>query len=368
MNTAAKMLPTRGLAMCGTIALAAAITMGEAAVAYAYGFDWHHLAYALVMVAAVLAMPRWPMGAAILVLLADMAAPVLPFHTSGMLTLAVIVALAAIGYRHTVAGLCAAVLAGCAESWSFVTMFGLPAIRILAPNQLMNLVYYAGFAVLGVLMRQAIHAERLRHELRLSRWREATAARLHDRICNDLSCLVLRVDQISNGEDQSITDIRQGLADTLDDVREVVSALDSPRARDMAVPYGDDELRSRLQGHVDRLSDLGIQGEVLCADGIEEGLDEQGRNLALSAVDELFGNIAKYANPEADYTFVIQRDAAALTISVADTPNHNKAPDGGSGGGSGMARLRRSAEDLGGSCTVEISPETWSCQLRIPYA
>ncbi|OZG66494.1 sensor histidine kinase [Bifidobacterium eulemuris] len=366
MIAAARMLPTRGFAMCGAIALAVAITMGEAAVAYAYGFAWGHLSYALVMVAAVLAMPRWPMAAAILVLIADMIAPMLPFHTSGMLGLAVIVALAAIGYRHTIVGLCAAVLAGCAESWSFVTMFGLPASRMLAPNQLMNLVYYAGFAVLGVLLRQAVHAERLRHELRLSRWREATAARLHDRICNDLSCLVLRVDQINNGEDQNLAGIRQGLADALNDVRAVVSALESPHTRDAAVLRVDDGLQARLQGHVGRLADLGIQGEVLCADGIEEGLDEQGRNLALSAVDELFGNIAKYASPEDGYTFVIQRDAATLTISVADTPNHSKAPSGG--GGSGMARLRRSAEALGGSCVVESSPEAWSCQLRIPYA
>ncbi|NMM95196.1 hypothetical protein [Bifidobacterium oedipodis] len=372
------------------IILALIMTVGESTVAYAYGFDWRHLLFALAQVICVLIMPRFAKTGAGLTLLLAAAVPLLPFQTSGMLRLSVIAAVIVLGYENTVLGALAGLAAGMMTSWSLVRMFGLPIDWMLRPSQLMNLAYYLGFTVLGVALRHVAAAQRLRSALELSRLRERTAARLHNRICNDLTSLVLRIDRCAgdqttatttgNGDDPDGPDdvndagvaelmaVRAGLVETLGDVRQVIASLQTDTEQESnGLNRADDfneELQRRIQHQRQRLEGLGIHGDVLCADADGELLSAEGRDLALEAVDELFGNIARYASPEVGYTFVAQRDATTLTISVADTPRHNAM----TGNGSGMARLRQSVEAIGGSCAVESSPGTWFCQLRIPYA
>ena len=371
------------------IVLAMIMTVGEATVAYACGFDWRHLLFALAQVICVLMMPRLAKTGAGLTLLLAVAVPLLPFQTSGMLRLAVIAAVIVLGYENTVLGALAGSTAGMMASWSFVRMFGLPIDWMLRPNQLMNLAYYLGFTVLGVALRHAAAAQRLRYALELSRLRERTAARLHNRICNDLASLVLRIDRCAGDMTATtvattatatatgdyggamvaeLTAVRAGLVEALGDVRQVIASLQTDTEQESnGLSRADDfneELQRRIRHQRQRLEGLGIHGDVLCADVDGELLNAEGRDLALEAVDELFGNIAKYASPEAGYTFVIQHDAAMLMIDVADMPRHNAMP----GNGSGMARLHRSVETIGGSCAIESTSGTWSCQLCIPYA
>ncbi|MBT1172758.1 hypothetical protein JS528_05200 [Bifidobacterium sp. MA2] len=253
----------------------------------------------------------------------------------------------------------------------------------LAAQSGFTFVLFLFFALAGVTWRlRNEHRLRKREQDLLSRQREriATANHLHNAICNDLTYLLFITEQ-QNRDDPDIVEMKSTIRRTLADVRAMIASLESDAqeigeslpsagAEERSGDEGSwNDLQDAISGHDGRLASLGFAGGSLPSIPREvwEGIPAPIRRFTISALDELYGNIAKYANKDRGW---------CVSLCVVDGMLHMKSSnvirgDAGAAepllsGRSGLKRLRKLAAPLGGHVQVSSEDGRWLCAVDVP--
>lgn len=227
---------------------------------------------------------------------------------------------------------------------------------------------------------------------------------LHDRVCNTLSYLICAVDEgvvtadSRAGEGLSNDALRNVLEGALLDSRKAIALI---RQEEQTVRHGRRRDATRVAGEAgeasrgasswassragngslsetaaalrDRLGAVGIEGDVYIGPSADMLIDEHTASVVTGLLEELFGNIAKYADRTARYVVCISADSHELRIDASNVIAVGRADvresmSGAISGGSGLRRYRELAEERGGRLTVTKDGRIWSITSTWPIA
>ncbi|NMN01142.1 hypothetical protein G1C96_1727 [Bifidobacterium sp. DSM 109958] len=248
----------------------------------------------------------------------------------------------------------------------------------------------------GALCRTMVGNAVLRRALCERAVRRSAVVQLHDQVCNALSCAMMLLDC---GE---IDESRRVLDEALGTVRQIMRRLDeeNDEAAGDALPSSaawgwrmvtERQLRDMVAEKQRLLSSLGFQGVVLFPEHCMDQVPRRVRATAYALLVELFGNVARHADPKHGYYCSIARSADAMIIELSDVPRVPQAPtapgtagdddraydeagarhDDDHGGKStgkrtGLSHYRDVCSHLGGSLDVDRTAERWHLRARIP--
>lgn len=323
-------------------------------------WSWARLALIGVMIGVCVATMRWPRTGCWLMVLGNMVGMALPVlvPATGMLCMLVF-AYIAIGFLDRREALLMAVAGSTANA--AITHRGV--IDAVALCVLVMVLSGVGIA-LRAFQEQA---QRLRlAELQAERVR--LSARLHDRVCNDLSYVLLYSERDADWQRMAnAAQYRDVLQQALDEVRHVIMVLDGAATDDetASAPSAVGDV-ARLTASVDRqesrLAELGFAGTAQRFVDSAVMLDRDDESLLLDLIRETFTNISKHADPKIPYFFALSMAPGKATISVTDTARAQHA----SGPGTGLDRMERRVKARHGTFSVTDTPERWSMMLNVP--
>ncbi|KAB8291032.1 hypothetical protein [Bifidobacterium avesanii] len=232
----------------------------------------------------------------------------------------------------------------------------------------------------GALCRAMVGNAMLRRALRERAVRQSTVVQLHDQVCNAMSCAMMLLDR------NEIAESRRVLDETLGTVRRIMqcldedtdgTVLDAPPSPAAWNPWTVTE--TRLRGMVAErerlLASLGFRGVVLFPEHCLDRASRQVRATVYALLVELFGNIAKHADPDGGYYCSIAECGGDVIIELSDVPRARPTTEGSEAGESafrtggkrtGLPYYRSVCADLGGSLDIDQSPEWWHLRARIP--
>lgn len=284
-------------------------------------------------------------------------------------------------------------------------LLGVVAMSGVAPV----VVLFVGSLLGGMAVRwnHERHSERM--ELAYRRQRTRAAQDIHDYVSNDLAYLILRLDKnIADGKRPGVDELRElrdVAAGALDRTHQVIRVIEGdarrspssdgvwpaadhdgqasvhgtapdradgtvamPAMRPSSVPsHGIDvdcplaaQLRAIARSGDHRLAELGFDGQTIVTNANDDAAQDE---LVAGLLEELYGNIAKHADPAGGYvlTIGIGRDAVQIALvdmaSIAADPNHVSSdkdlPSGVSRSlGTGIARYRARIAERGGTLNV----------------
>lgn len=241
------------------------------------------------------------------------------------------------------------------------------------------------FLMLGLATAMAASGARLAREkaaaARVQRQRQqriTVAAQLHDHLCNELTVLLLEISQDPEFAALSKAgEYTEALQRSIDQTREIITELDGkkrkPHTPDAPPQWSVNTLQSIVERQKRHLDALGFTGMVYL--NVPDGFrfpDATRARLMDDLVTELFGDIAKHADPTGGYFLSIASSPTVLTVSLSDTPRadgHEEAAavlPPGAAGSTGLQRLRDRILALGGALDVESAPARWSLIAKIP--
>ena len=230
--------------------------------------------------------------------------------------------------------------------------------------------------------RARIEAERSRMTLRRVREYAKLSDEIHDHTTGELSLIVRiaqqRIEQDSseaNADPENLKawgQVEESARTTLHDIRRVINELDDVSDGALAL-MTDEELQSNedferrlheLAAEQDRkLTLAGFRGHGIVAMAKVIFEDPHAQALILDATTEMYGNIARHAVKDEEYTVsvTINQDGALIVTS-----NVTK-PDDGMTGGHGLLALERNLRKHGGSLETELSDgrRYWYADIRI---
>lgn len=249
-------------------------------------------------------------------------------------------------------------------------------------NVLLLLVSLTIFACLGFIMRLSHEWDLKRRREQARRNRQDIASGLHDIVYNDLNYALWNLDgqaaTVPAGDHarQADRDARDALREALRHTRHAIDMLRAPAEAGKA---SSGEGRALQLGRVvaeqrRKLERIHHNGMVILPDdpdAIDVTVTSPERAaLAERLVRELFGNIAKHADPAGEYVFSIGVNAAQLYLSVSDSPLRSTetqdAPADSGRTGHGLSYYRERIAELGGTMTVTPSPDSWAVIIRLP--
>ena len=261
-------------------------------------------------------------------------------------------------------------------------------------------VLFVGFLLGGIAARWNHERSMARAELAHRRQRERAAQDIHDYVSNDLAYLILRFDKdIADGKAPSVQELRElrGVAaGALDRTHQVIGVIEGrgeadARAADAREPDGgaldgasragggrrasrsedgrDCPLAEQIRGIAgngdQRLAELGFDGQTI----VSGANGEAGRSdLVAGLLEELYGNIAKHADPEAGYVMTIGIGLDAVRIACIDTVRTPSDADGDAelSTGTGLNRYRRLLERHGGALHIATQDAEWTLSATVP--
>lgn len=264
-------------------------------------------------------------------------------------------------------------------------------------------------ALCGVAVRWNRERALERAELDARRRRERAARTIHDYVSNDLAYLVLRLDKdLTDGlvpSADELRELRDTAAEALERTRRVIDVIEGRTEQDGATgrqdakaPAGDgvgigpgraldERLRSIACEGDDRLSRLGFRGRTIltCSDvgdsgnggivghGGTIGTDGDAAAIAADLLRELYGNIAKHADPDHDYVMTVGIGADAVRLVCVDAPRADAPGVDATGtsnvgdSGTGLARYRHVLKSRGGTLRVDADGGEWVLSAVVPY-
>lgn len=240
---------------------------------------------------------------------------------------------------------------------------------------------YCGHAIVRTVAERRRRDE-LARGMRLAR-------ELHDHVTNDLNDIVMLIDgQLADtGEptdgptDESAEryrTIRNLAIDALRHTRRTITTLDgrthapeTPKppaaAPAMAAPPVPSPAAGGLSETIERqrlrLERIGHSGEIIVI-GDAKLPPASACAFIADFLRELFGNIAKHADPQQGYTMFISFSPTDCTIELCDHPKRSGPSEEGLR--SGLTRYRALIEQADGALTVTDGDE-WTMHARIPY-
>ena len=270
---------------------------------------------------------------------------------------------------------------------SMVSMWMYPQSALRAGGGYGFALIYLLCAGIGIMWR--IDAVRSTQQLQntILRGNARVAQHLHDFTTNDLSNIILLIDRERHGDgtdpqhpaSETLDTIRNLACDALRQTRKVIITLEQPydgsaeqRSADTGIEQALFELVDEQQ---DILESLGFDGTVVIPDHHLPIADPRDGRLVVGFLKELFGNVARHADPTRGYTVVITAGDGWLTITVSDSPLLRDVSDSSDaeqtharGTGSGLARYRAAIESRHGTWSLESLDSQWTLGVRIPLA
>ncbi|KFI53956.1 hypothetical protein [Bifidobacterium biavatii] len=281
-------------------------------------------------------------------------------------------------------------------------------------------ILFAGFLLGGMAARWNHERHTAQMELEYRRQRARAAQDIHDYVSNDLAYLILRFDKdIADGRAPSLAELRElrdvasGALDRTHQVIGVIEGRDGgdPRASSTVERLSDHghaaatsasshpsvinpsvdradcplaaQLRTIARSGDHRLAELGFDGQTIVSNANDAA---QPDDLFAGLLEELYGNIAKHADPDGGYVLTIGVGRDAVQIALVDTAlakaevGHHA--DGaariGDGGrerqslGTGLKRYQATIAERGGTMHVETGwqsdPQSgeWTLSATIP--
>lgn len=401
---------SRRVVLFGCIALSLCMIGAACNDAWFHGLRLIPFAQTLCGVAAVMLLPRFPTFGATALVVSAMAADWLPFRpmTYASHLLAIGVALIVLGYRRAPIGFAAALAMPVNRLLFLWTTAGIAPFH--ADRAMLDLMGYATdigdhlvFVVTGLLLARMVREARDQERMRRLRDREMVADQLHDRICNELSLVVMRIDDhlaCAAGDDVSGCTERDGsenggteagetpdavlgglrgeLMDTLTHTRATIAALrrfpagTEPSDAGVPQPERDGLIRDAVALWRRRLDDAGVHGEIILPGTDLPELDDDRFRLLRGLIDKLFGDIGKYADPASAYMVAFGWSADRITVSATDAPRTGAADtaDGRTAdpttGRSGLDRYAVAVRRLDGTWSIGRSAGEWSLHCALP--
>lgn len=283
------------------------------------------------------------------------------------------------------------------------------------------IVLFAGFLLGGMAARwnHERHSERM--ELAYRRQRARAAQDIHDYVSNDLAYLILRLDKdIADGKSPGVEELRElrdvasGALDRTHQVIGVIEGRDGGhRAAEMngraeavasaSVPLIDDrtsddlglasssvshharrssgssvvnpnaerddcplaaQLRSIAHAGDHRLAELGFDGQTIITNA-NDGAEPDA--LIAGLLEELYGNIAKHADPAGGYVLTIGIGRDAVQVALVDTAlDRDSSSEAGLSLGTGLNRYRSRVVTRGGMLDIDAQDGEWTLSAGIP--
>ncbi|KAB8286968.1 2CS histidine protein kinase [Bifidobacterium ramosum] len=286
------------------------------------------------------------------------------------------------------------------------------------------IVLFAGFLLGGMAARwnHERHSERM--ELAYRRQRARAAQDIHDYVSNDLAYLILRLDKdIADGKSPGVEELRElrdvasGALDRTHQVIGVIEGRDGGhRAAEMngraeavasaSVPLIDDrtsddlglasssvshharrssgssvvnpnaerddcplaaQLRTIAHAGDHRLAELGFDGQTIITNANDGAEPDE---LIEGFLEELYGNIAKHADPAAGYVLTIGIGRDAVQVALVDTAVNSVAASGRDSDaprlGTGLNRYRTRLDARDGALTIDAQDGEWTLSAVIP--
>ncbi|KUH86215.1 MULTISPECIES: GAF domain-containing sensor histidine kinase [unclassified Mycobacterium] len=206
----------------------------------------------------------------------------------------------------------------------------------------------AAFADQAALAWQLATSQRRMRELDVLTDRDRIARDLHDHVIQRLFAVGLSL-QGTIPRARSV-EIQQRLTDCVDNLQEVIQEIRTTIFNLQSAPSVATRLRQRLDAAVDEFSDTGLRTTVQFA-GPLSVVDATLADHAEAVVREAVSNAVRHA--QATTMTVGVRVDDNLTIEVAD--DGRGVPDDITG--SGLANLRKRADEVGGAFTLEHRPQ-----------
>lgn len=277
------------------------------------------------------------------------------------------------------------------------TLFGTVSMTGVTPV----IVLFAAALFAGMAARWNHERHTTRMELAYRRKQARTARDIHDYVSNDLAYLILRLDKsIADGHNPSIAELhelRDVASGALERTHEVINLIedrtnrtrndDTRGIRNTTVPNRSAvqnsgpaspavsvdcplAARARIIAHNGdyRLAELGFNGQTIISN---TNTDAEPDDLVFGLLEELYGNIAKHADPQADYILTISIGNDTVTIALADTALTSATTESPSAAshslGTGLSRYRNLLAERGGTLIINNQPDReWSMLAQLP--
>ncbi|MBT1161102.1 MULTISPECIES: histidine kinase [Bifidobacterium] len=281
-------------------------------------------------------------------------------------------------------------------------------------------VLFAGFLLGGMAARwnHERHSERM--ELAYRRQRARAAQDIHDYVSNDLAYLILRLDKdIADGKSPGVEELRE-LRDVasgaLDRTHQVIGVIEGRETGQQATaangrtgatapsvaPCIDDrpsdhsgasssfgshharrssglsvvnpnaerddcplaeQLRTIAYAGDHRLKELGFDGQTIITNANDSAEPD---DLIAGFLEELYGNIAKHADPAGGYVLTIGIGRDAVQIALVDTALDNTSSHASLSLGTGLDRYRMRVDSRGGVFDINARNDEWTLSVLIP--
>lgn len=245
-------------------------------------------------------------------------------------------------------------------------------------------------ACAGAVLNGMNERIRIRERRRVTQRNQAVVAQLHDRVCNTLSYLICAIDdgvlrvEHSGAEGLDNDGLRTTLEDALRDSRAAIALIrrngddDGDRQRctdshgeERRFPWsfvkGETTLAYAARNLQRRLGTAGVSGDVFVDPAVDAMVDKGTCQLVVGFLEELFGDIDKYADRTARYVVSIGVRSGNVCVDASDVTRPDRSFDVDSlSAGSGLAHYRAMAERRGGTLTVTEIDGIWSLHSSWP--
>ncbi|MBW3090376.1 2CS histidine protein kinase [Bifidobacterium miconisargentati] len=267
-------------------------------------------------------------------------------------------------------------------------LFGTIAIRGVMPV----IVLFLGFLLGGVAARWNHERSMAQAELDHRKRQERAARDIHDYVSNDLAYLILRFDKdIADGNAPSTEELRElcrVAAEALERTHQVISVIEGRDAAqsscESAVGMRNaglsqvgvrkqadcplaEQVRSIAATGDRRLRELGFEGQTIITDA---GTTADCSVLVAGLLEELYGNVAKHADPAQGYVMTVGIGTDAVRVVCTDTPKAmgtaGDMDDAALSSGTGLNRYRRLLEQQNGVLHIEMQDAEWTLSAVIP--
>ena len=254
-------------------------------------------------------------------------------------------------------------------------------------------VLFIGFMLGGMAARWNHERSLARAELAHRRQQERTAQDIHDYVSNDLAYLILRFDKdIADGKtpsEEELRELRSVAMGALDRTHQVIDVIEGrgEAAHSAVTPHDStvdaasgiacgitdadcplaEQIRDVASNGDRRLSELGFEGQTIIS-GAHGAAGRSG--LIAGLLEELYGNIAKHADPEAGYVMTIGIGLDTVRIACIDTARMSSDSDADGSAdlstGTGLNRYRQLLEQQNGALHITTQDAEWTLSAVIP--
>lgn len=254
-------------------------------------------------------------------------------------------------------------------------------------------VLFIGFMLGGMAARWNHERSLARAELAHRRQQERTAQDIHDYVSNDLAYLILRFDKdIADGKtpsEEELRELRSVAMGALDRTHQVIDVIEGrgEAAHSAVTPHDStvdavsgiacgitdadcplaEQIRDVASNGDRRLSELGFEGQTIIS-GAHGAAGRSG--LIAGLLEELYGNIAKHADPEAGYVMTIGIGLDTVRIACIDTARTSSDSDADGSvdlsTGTGLNRYRQLLEQQNGALHITTQDAEWTLSAVIP--